>query len=162
MRSGEPHEPIAALLALLCQSFGSCCFSSSLVWDVWVGFVRGRSWPSVTATLRRYHKQLCRRAVCPHGTICGRPHCPRAKMFYDRAAFITAGSNITAHEAFPGNALPWPPYLGRGAWRTRVAGTQNGHAFAIQRPRGRHLSNLDFPMEKFETKKKTLCDVLLS
>ena len=109
-----------------------------------------------TAILRRYHKQLCRRAVCPHGTICGRPHCPRAKMFYDRgttqlalkfretwayfghafifwphlrdiltAAFITAGSNITAHEAFPGNALPWPPYLGRGAWRTRVAGTQN-------------------------------------
>ena len=33
-------------------------------------------------------------------------------MFYDRAAFITAGANITDHEAFPGNALPWPPYLG--------------------------------------------------
>ena len=42
-------------------------------------------------------------------------------MFYDRAAFITSGANITAHEAFPGNALPWPPYLGRGAWRNRAA-----------------------------------------
>lgn len=33
-------------------------------------------------------------------------------MCSDRAAFITAGANITDHEAFPGNALPWPPYLG--------------------------------------------------
>ena len=34
-------------------------FLSSLVWDVWVGFVRGRTWPIVTAISRRYHKQLC-------------------------------------------------------------------------------------------------------
>eukprot|EP01047_Picozoa_sp_COSAG01_P049087 COSAG01_NODE_4832_length_4703_cov_16.848610_2_plen_283_part_00 len=67
-----------------------------------------------------YHKQVCGKPTCPHGTVCGRPHCPRAKMFYDRAAFITSGANITNHEAFPGNALPWPPYLGRGAWHSRV------------------------------------------
>jgi hypothetical protein len=42
-------------------------------------------------------------------------------MFYDRAAFISTGANITNHEAFPGNALPWPPYLGRGSWQTRAA-----------------------------------------
>ena len=30
----------------------------------------------------RYHKQLCGKDVCPHGTVCGRPRCPRAKMFY--------------------------------------------------------------------------------
>lgn len=67
-----------------------------------------------------YHHQVCNQPKCPHGTVCGRPHCERAKMFYDRAAFITSGANITDHEAFPGNALPWPPYLGRGAWRTHT------------------------------------------
>ena len=131
-------DPVLALRALaLALGFGR---SLSLPWPFESLSVRTHadllSCPEpepAELSLRRYHKQLCRRAVCPHGTICGRPHCPRAKMFYDRAAFITAGSNITAHEAFPGNALPWPPYLGRGAWRTRVAGTQNGHAFAIQK-----------------------------
>ena len=67
-----------------------------------------------------YHKAVCGNELCPHATICGRPQCPRAKMFYDRAAFISTGANITGDEAFPGNALPWPPYLGHGAWRTRV------------------------------------------
>jgi hypothetical protein len=36
----------------------------------------------------------------------------RYKQFYDRAAFIASNTNITMNKAFPGNSLPFPPYLG--------------------------------------------------
>ena len=48
----------------------------------------------------------------------------------DRAAFITAGRNITSHEAFPGNALPWPPYLGANtAVHLNIVAVRCGHLF---------------------------------
>lgn len=53
-----------------------------------------------------YHSR-CRRGICG-----GRAQTERHYQFYDRAAFIVAGTNITSNPSFPGNAMAFPPYLG--------------------------------------------------
>lgn len=64
-----------------------------------------------------FHKHLCKRPLCHMGM---QRHTReirqwsdrRYKQFYDRAAFIASNTNITTNKAFPGNSLPFPPYLG--------------------------------------------------
>ena len=54
----------------------------------------------------QYHHR-CRRRICG-----GKDQKERHYQFYDRAAFIVAGTNVTHNPAFPGNAGAFPPYLG--------------------------------------------------
>lgn len=53
-----------------------------------------------------YHSR-CRRGICG-----GNTQTERHYQFYDRAAFIVSGTNITRNPSFPGNAMAFPPYLG--------------------------------------------------
>ena len=64
-----------------------------------------------------FHKHLCKKSLCHMGmqrkTRSIRQWSDkRYKQFYDRAAFIASNTNITTNRAFPGNSLPFPPYLG--------------------------------------------------
>ena len=49
---------------------------------------------------------------CRHGICGGKAQTERHYQFYDRAAFIVAGTNISTNPSFPGNAQAFPPYLG--------------------------------------------------
>lgn len=65
----------------------------------------------------KFHKHLCKRSLCHMGMQRHTRHIKqwsdhRYKQFYDRAAFIASNTNITMNKAFPGNSLPFPPYLG--------------------------------------------------
>ena len=65
-----------------------------------------------------YHSR-CRRGICG-----GAQQHERHAQFYDRAAFIVSGTNITLNPSFPGNARPFPPYLGdEDAWAAAAAGS---------------------------------------
>ena len=72
--------------------------------------------------------QVSHRCVCAAEHLCHHPLChmgmqkatreikqwsdKRYHQFYDRAAFIASNTNISHNRAFPGNSLPFPPYLG--------------------------------------------------
>ena len=64
-----------------------------------------------------FHTHLCKKPLCHMGMQRHTRHITqwsdrRYKQFYDRAAFIASSTNITMTKAFPGNSLPFPPYLG--------------------------------------------------
>lgn len=64
-----------------------------------------------------FHKHLCKKTLCHMGMQKKTRNIrqwsdKRYKQFYDRAAFIASNTNITTNRAFPGNSLPFPPYLG--------------------------------------------------